>query len=1021
VNSFIFISCKFDKNISQETDFFFLSSLMRALIGDDVLNCFPMRVPPVDIEEIRVMNPIEPGLLLPTFDRLHCIYFQVFKPTQRVDHSSLMCIQESSCLLSRDPMLARRVLSLISQMNIMTNFPTGDLLQIIVEYLGFCPALYLLRETSNEFKSGVDPVVRLPRREFLAALRLRKVNHRFLRLRKGEWVSGRTIRDVYLSLGESKEKFSTFWEELEAGLTLSALSEEASLLLSVAIATSNPAMYQRAFTELSPRRELPSFDEVELSNEDLFRKCFMEDDIDWLQAVLCTMRFRGSDANDLILFALECDADKCLKYLCEVKKVSWWTRKGCLPAVAKSGKVSRLQELLQRRIFQKNELLQALKICFERGHSSIASLLLSELSTRYREQFSEWRPSILVLLEFDLAYTNEDIFLWFVNHLDKTDLRALFSGYTVLDKLILLGSRSLCELAVEKGIRNYQLCRIVNNIKDLDTLEWFVQFARIDLTGFKLHYFRDISNVEVFMYLVRSGVSLVCEDHPLGLSSRCRGEENAALDWLALCEKQRCLASHGKAGLIEILKRDPVQALCGRRGDSLIATLRSFSLQIPVWDMRNNGKDENNKLKPTEGGGEEFVLVRNRTENIPGGPRWTSVRHWGDWGRFVSEGDEETPRVQKYVNVQQEYREVHEDTREDSSDSGHDNDDDDGEDEDEEGGENVEWIGMDDEYDPLEPLGPNFTSEWEMMKPDTVEMNALREIEKVLIQFGADPSKLLSPYALLRKILNGSIGFRSDDVIIIQLIEGGADVNAVDPRTKMTALEAMIKYEGHEALDQCKLLLKLGASVQGTALIKPLFEDPSGELIKIMIDARADVNLMIPYGGTDFVSPLQFVTSRGREYRIRSKVELLLENGADPNLTKGTFQDPPLHNAVKLGYVDVVDLLMAHQADLNIRGPQGATPLHWAALRGDSETVEKLLDAGADPHICDDVGWTPMDKAAFGRCCESDDPSFDCSEPRKYIETIACLEKHGCEISQCTQEYIRCVESKSRKRLRYES
>ncbi len=51
-------------------------------------------------------------------------------------------------------------------------------------------------------------------------------------------------------------------------------------------------------------------------------------------------------------------------------------------------------------------------------------------------------------------------------------------------------------------------------------------------------------------------------------------------------------------------------------------------------------------------------------------------------------------------------------------------------------------------------------------------------------------------------------------------------------------------------------------------------------------------------------------------------------------------------------------------ADVDARGPDGATALIWAAHRGDRELVEKLLARGANPDAANDYGVTPLAAAA---------------------------------------------------------
>ena len=123
--------------------------------------------------------------------------------------------------------------------------------------------------------------------------------------------------------------------------------------------------------------------------------------------------------------------------------------------------------------------------------------------------------------------------------------------------------------------------------------------------------------------------------------------------------------------------------------------------------------------------------------------------------------------------------------------------------------------------------------------------------------------------------------------------------------------------------------------------------------------------------------------------RQLAMVSLLLIRGADVNLaTSFGGQRTPLHIAVRRGSIDVVELLLAHGADVNARlrssyFPTGAsdlgnwefscawqgqmslylkgrTPLHLALCRLHTTIAELLLAHGADVNAQDSLGYTPL-------------------------------------------------------------
>jgi ankyrin repeat protein len=94
-----------------------------------------------------------------------------------------------------------------------------------------------------------------------------------------------------------------------------------------------------------------------------------------------------------------------------------------------------------------------------------------------------------------------------------------------------------------------------------------------------------------------------------------------------------------------------------------------------------------------------------------------------------------------------------------------------------------------------------------------------------------------------------------------------------------------------------------------------------------------------------------------------SVAELLLEAGADPNLTdRRGFA--PVHIAVARNDAKLVQCLLDHGAAINVRThSDGRTPLIIAAAAGFEQMVEMLLSRGADPSIVDGGGKSPLERA----------------------------------------------------------
>ncbi len=109
-------------------------------------------------------------------------------------------------------------------------------------------------------------------------------------------------------------------------------------------------------------------------------------------------------------------------------------------------------------------------------------------------------------------------------------------------------------------------------------------------------------------------------------------------------------------------------------------------------------------------------------------------------------------------------------------------------------------------------------------------------------------------------------------------------------------------------------------------------------------------------------TPLAYAAGNGH----KDVVALLLANGAEINVKNGNGYTP-LHEAVINGHTGVVALLLAHGADANVSDVLwGMSPLDYAASRDHKEIVELLLDHGADVNAKNRSGFTPLQLASAG-------------------------------------------------------
>ncbi|KAI0272290.1 ankyrin repeat-containing domain protein [Gloeopeniophorella convolvens] len=172
--------------------------------------------------------------------------------------------------------------------------------------------------------------------------------------------------------------------------------------------------------------------------------------------------------------------------------------------------------------------------------------------------------------------------------------------------------------------------------------------------------------------------------------------------------------------------------------------------------------------------------------------------------------------------------------------------------------------------------------------------------------------------------LQEAVSKRNPEIIQL-LLDHGADVNAPGGRYG----SALQEVASNGNLEIVLLLLDHGANANA----------PGGEYHGTLLDRGADVNAPDDFHG----SVLQKAVSNGR----LDIVQLLLNHGADVNVKGGTLQE-----AASKGNRDIVLLLLDHGADVNAKGGlYGGSALQEAASNGNLDIIQLLLDHGADVNV----------------------------------------------------------------------
>ena len=110
--------------------------------------------------------------------------------------------------------------------------------------------------------------------------------------------------------------------------------------------------------------------------------------------------------------------------------------------------------------------------------------------------------------------------------------------------------------------------------------------------------------------------------------------------------------------------------------------------------------------------------------------------------------------------------------------------------------------------------------------------------------------------------------------------------------------------------------------------------------VKALLAQGTDVNAADAYGMT----LLHWAADKGH----KDVVELLLAHGANVNAKELEHGISSLQYAAMNGHVGVMEVLLGHGADVSAKDNHGTTALEWAAMRGQKDAVNLLLSRGAD-------------------------------------------------------------------------
>ena len=220
---------------------------------------------------------------------------------------------------------------------------------------------------------------------------------------------------------------------------------------------------------------------------------------------------------------------------------------------------------------------------------------------------------------------------------------------------------------------------------------------------------------------------------------------------------------------------------------------------------------------------------------------------------------------------------------------------------------------------------------------------------------------------------------------VIELLNKGVNVNATFARdgSEMSGMTALMVASLRGYSNTVAELIKRGANVNQkrytgeTPLMLAAFNGDAG-IIKALVRAGADPNVKVISFHAGEITPLISVINSTREDRVEV-ASVLIGAKAQINPT-GMFLLSPLMHAV--GNLEMVKLLIANGADVNLKNARGATALMAAAIDGIPSVVRYLLEQGADVNASDKDGTTAL------MCAEGRRAYFDAADREEIIQVL---------------------------------
>jgi len=185
--------------------------------------------------------------------------------------------------------------------------------------------------------------------------------------------------------------------------------------------------------------------------------------------------------------------------------------------------------------------------------------------------------------------------------------------------------------------------------------------------------------------------------------------------------------------------------------------------------------------------------------------------------------------------------------------------------------------------------------------------------------------------------------------MIIALLDVVLDVT----KTYLEWLSSKSDIEG------LKLMLSDGIPYSHISLQSAAWEGELDFVKWLVEEKKVDVDAMITSDGATALH-------KAAEYGNAEVVKILVDAKADVDVQE-RHGYTALHYAIMHGHTEIVKILVDAKADVDVQERHGDTALTYAALKGHTEIVKILVDVKADVDLQNNFGDTALIRAVFDR------------------------------------------------------